>query len=160
MAATLFLCAAGCGMTGWSILPTLGQSWGWVWAPHSTHRYQIPNLACSGCEGGTSSVITLVGICKAWMVRLHFSNLPDYVCPLKLVGFRPIQLAQGWKWLESCDRQRRDPLFWRAVTSIFSQRLLCKMTNSRSVLIARLHVRWTSRLTKKLNTYPRNLLIS
>ena len=40
-------------------------------------------------------------------------------------------------------------LFYRAVTSILSQRLLHKMTNSRAVLIARLRVRQTSRLSQE-----------
>ena len=48
-----------------------------------------------------------------------------------------------------CTWPRGSALFCRAVTSIFSQRFLHKMTNPRLVLIARLHVRKTSRLSQE-----------
>ena len=51
--------------------------------------------------------------------------------------------------LERSRWHRGNSLFCCAVTSISSQRLLHKMTNSKSVLITRLHVRYTSRLRQE-----------
>ena len=56
----------------------------------------------------------------------------------------------GWR-PGSLDPQKY--AFSRAVTSILSQRLLHKMTNSRAVFIARIHVRWTSKRSEK-TPYP------
>ena len=47
------------------------------------------------------------------------------------------------------DRHRGNTLFCRVVTSILSQRLLHKMTNSRAVFIARIHARQTSKLSQE-----------
>ena len=44
-----------------------------------------------------------------------------------------------WK-APTVDRHRVNTLFWRAVTSTLSQRLLHKMTYSSAVFMARLHV--------------------
>ena len=51
--------------------------------------------------------------------------------------------------------QRRNTLFFRAVTSILSQRLMHRITNSSAALIARLHVRQD--IAGKLNTWLRHL---
>ena len=51
---------------------------------------------------------------------------------------------------------RRNILRFRATTSIFSQWLLNKLTDSRAVFTARLHVK---ALVKELNTQPRYLLV-
>ena len=58
----------------------------------------------------------------------------------------------------SLERHRGNPLSFRAVISILSQRLLHKMTNSKGVFMTRLHLCWTARLgqeTPYLQSWPK-----